>query len=137
MTVPMHEDLLTRVGELPWVPMMEGFDFKYLRVSAEIGTWSIILRCAKGSSFPTHKHLGAGEYYVIKGEMDYRAGTAYTGDYGYEPTGVIHDGTNFLEETELVFTNHGPVAFLDAQGNITEVLDYEAIYKMAADHNAI
>jgi acetylacetone-cleaving enzyme len=57
--------------------------------------------------------LGAGEYYVISGKMEVRGGvenggiTAITGDYGYEPNGVIHDMTNFPEDTILYFTNFG------------------------------
>ena len=131
MTVEMHQDVLKRVDTLPWIPMIDGIDFKLLRTSAEVGTWTVILRCEKGSSFPAHKHLGAGEYYVITGEMNYRAGTARTGDYGYEPIGVTHNGTTFTEYTELLFTNHGPVLFLDEEGNFTEALDYEAINKLA------
>lgn len=134
MTAPMSQELLTRVDDLPWVPMIEGIDFKLLRVSPEMGTWTVILRCVKGSSFPAHKHFGAGEYYVIKGEMRYRAGTARTGDYGYEPIGVIHEGTDFTEYTELLFTNHGPVLFLDEGGQFSDALDYAAVYNLAEQH---
>src|SRR6516162_1657489 len=74
--------------------------------------------CAKGSSIPRHEHLGAGEYYVISGKMEVRGGvenggiTAITGDYGYEPNGVIHDMTNFPEDTVLYFTNFGPIRYI-------------------------
>src|SRR5262252_8270769 len=63
----------------------------------ETGHWTVLLKCAKGSGIPRHEHLGAGEYYVISGKMEVRGGvenggiTAITGDYGYEPNGVIHD----------------------------------------------
>jgi quercetin dioxygenase-like cupin family protein len=72
-----------------------------------------LLNCAKGSSIPRYEHLGAGEYYVISGKMEVRGGvenggiTAIAGDYGYEPNGVIHDMTNFPEDTILYFTNFG------------------------------
>ncbi len=129
--VPMSEDVLMPVAELPWIPMIDGIDFKLLRISPEIGTWTVILRCAKGSSFPAHKHLGAGEYYVLKGAMHYRAGTATSNCYGYEPIGTVHEGTNFSEDTELLFTNHGPVLFLEEDGSFSKALDYEAVYNLA------
>jgi quercetin dioxygenase-like cupin family protein len=72
------------------------------------------LKCAKGSGIPRHEHLGAGEYYVVAGKMEVRGGaenggiTAIAGDYGYEPNGVIHDMTNFPEETLLYALYRGP-----------------------------
>jgi uncharacterized RmlC-like cupin family protein len=68
------------------------------------------LESREGSGILPHEHLGAGEYYVVSGKLKGRGGvenggiTAITGDYGYEPTGVIHDMTNFPEDTVLYFT---------------------------------
>jgi len=39
--------------------------------------------------------------------------TAYPGDYGYEPNGVIHDHTEFPEQSVLYFTNNGPIRFIE------------------------
>jgi hypothetical protein len=67
--------------------------------------------------------LGAGEYYVVSGKMVVRSGvengriTATTGDYGYEPNGVIHDMTNFPERTILDFRNYGPIRYIDDDNN--------------------
>jgi anti-sigma factor ChrR (cupin superfamily) len=117
------EDIAVDTNTLDWTELSEGIAFKVLRLSQETGTWTVIFRCQPGSTFAPHLHLGAGEYYVIKGRMDYRAGTANSGGYGYEPLGVFHEKTVFPEYTELYFTNHGPVAFVDEQKNITSVLD--------------
>ena len=45
-------------------------------------------------------------------------GAAPAGTYGYEPIGVIHDRTEFPEYTELLFTNFGPVAFLNDDDSV-------------------
>ena len=125
------QDVMVKVPELQWHPMIENIDFKLLRVSEETGSWTIILRCQAGSYFPLHRHYGAGEYFVIVGRMLYRAGEAKTGDYGYEPLGAVHDRTTFPEYTELLFTNHGPVLFLNEEdGSVKSILDHETIKQM-------
>jgi len=118
-------DILCHTSEMEWIEFGAGIDFKVLRTSAETGTWTVLFRCAKGSGFPPHFHHGAGEYLLLKGVMDYRAGQAVAGDYGYEPLGVYHESTTFLEDTELLFTNHGPVAFVNPDMSIAMMLDWK------------
>jgi anti-sigma factor ChrR (cupin superfamily) len=126
------EEIMRSGAQLRWVPLVAGIDFKLLFASGETGRWTVVFRCQPGSFIPRHKHLGAGEYFVIKGCMQYRMGTAREGDYGYEPIGVIHDMTSFPEYTELLFTNYGAVMFLNEDDSIRSVLDHELIQKMSA-----
>lgn len=131
----MHtDDILLPTRDLPWIPIADGIDYRLLRTSTETGTWTVIFRCQKGSSFARHRHLAAGEYYVIEGRMNYRAGVAVTGDYGYEPLDAIHDCTIFEEYTELLFTNHGPVVYLDDEDQVTSVLDHQLLSQLAQSH---
>lgn len=116
------EDIHKESTRMAWESMLEGIDYKLLRLSRETGAWTVIFRCAKGASFPPHYHITPGEYYVIKGKMSYRAGIANTGDYGYEPLGVFHEQTIFEEETELLFTNFGPVAFTNPDGFVAQII---------------
>ena len=118
-----HE-LLTTPNDLEWFNLVEGIDFKLFYTSKETGRWTTLLRCQPGSFFPRHRHLGAGEYYVVEGKMEYRMGTALEGTYGYEPLDAIHDHTAFPEYTLLYFTNYGPVVFLDEEDNVTSILDH-------------
>ena len=111
MTSDNTAELLINTQQLDWFPIVEGIDFKLLRFSEETGEWTVLFRCQPGSSFPIHRHLGAGEYYVLTGKMVYRMGEAPAATYGYEPLGSVHEHTNFPEYTELLFTNHGPVVF--------------------------
>ena len=129
-------DILRRTADLPWIEFGAGIDYKVLRTSAETGVWTVIFRCAKGSGFPPHFHHGAGEYLMLSGEMDYRAGVAVAGDYGYEPLGVYHESTVFTEDSELLFTNHGPVAFGNPDGSIAMMLDWKFFADKAAEHAA-
>ena len=128
------KDVLLNTGNIPWVPLAEGIEFRLLRRSEETGIWVVMFRCQEGSRFERHRHLGAGEYYVITGRMSYRAGVAVTGDYGYEPLDSIHDCTIFEEYTELLFTNHGPVVYIDENDEVTAVLDHSVLSELTAEH---
>ena len=117
------EECLIGPDEAPWRTLAPGIDIKLLFSSNETGRWTVIIRGQKGSSFGRHKHYAAGEYFVIKGRMDYRMGSAVEGTYGYEPLGAIHEETTFTDYTELYFTNFGPVLFLDDDDNVISILD--------------
>lgn len=124
-------EVLQPVESLRWVPIVTGIDFRLLFTSAETGRWTVLFRCQPGSFFPRHKHYGAGEYFVVKGRMEYRMGVAPAGTYGYEPLGVIHDLTTFPEYTELLFTNFGPVAFLNEDDSVASMLDHTLLEQLA------
>lgn len=126
------EEVLQPVEALRWIPIVAGIDFRLLFTSAETGRWTVLFRCQPGSFFPRHKHYGAGEYFVVKGRMEYRMGLAPAGTYGYEPLGVIHDLTTFPEYTELLFTNFGPVAFLNEDDSVASMLDHTLLEQLAA-----
>ena len=136
MNATVSDEQLVDTGSLPWIPIVEGIDYRLLFTSHETGRWTVLFRCQPGSAFPLHQHHGAGEYFVLKGRMVYRMGEARAGAYGYEPLGVIHEHTGFPEYTELLFTNYGPVAFLDAAGAVTTLLDYRLLERLAADAEA-
>ena len=62
--------------------------------------------------------------------------TAITGDYGYEPNGVIHDMTNFPEDSILYFTNFGPIRYIDDDDNTVGFLDWQGVLKAAEEGRA-
>ena len=45
---------------------------------------------------------------------------------------VIHEHTSFPEYTELLFTNYGPVAFLDEKGEVESILDHKLLENLMA-----
>lgn len=125
MSATLADEILLHTNEMAWIAFSEGIDYKILRTSAETGSWTVLFRCAKGSSFPPHRHHGAGEYFMFKGAMEYRMGGARAGDYGYEPLGVFHEFTRFTEDSELWFTNHGPIAFTNPDDSVAMLLDWK------------
>jgi anti-sigma factor ChrR (cupin superfamily) len=118
---------LIDTNALPWIPLGEGAAMKVLRVSSETGYWSALIKMDAGASFAAHKHLGAADFYVLKGAFGYRGGTASEGHYGYEPLGVIHEATTALEDTVYTFNSYGPVAFLKQDGSVDYVMSWEMI----------
>ena len=130
------QDVLVHLADEDWVPLYDDISFKLLRYSEETGSWTVVFKCLEGSSFAAHFHHGPGEFYMIKGRMVYRAGEAVTGDYGYEPLGAFHERTNFPEETEILFTNHGPIGFIDDEGNTIALMDYAFVRDKVAEHKA-
>ena len=125
-------EILLDCASLPWVPLVEGIDFRLLNTSQESGRWTVILRAQAGSSFGIHRHLAAGEYYVLCGRMSYRMGEAMGGAYVYESLDSVHELTSFPEYTELLFTNYGAVAFLADDGSVASILDHSALTALAA-----
>lgn len=125
MTQDNTLEKMIHTRDMAWINFAPGIDFKVLRTSSETGTWTVLFKCAQGAAFPAHFHHGAGEYLMISGAISYRMDTALAGDYGYEPLGAYHELTTFDEDSELLFTNHGPVAFVGEDNQITMLLDWK------------
>jgi mannose-6-phosphate isomerase-like protein (cupin superfamily) len=130
-------DIYVKTSAEPWINFSPGIDFKLLRTSQETGAWTVLFKCAAGSSFARHEHLAAGEYLMVSGTMEIRGGverggvTARTGDYGFEANGTWHDYSNFTEETILYFTNFGPIRFVDDEDRTLVVFDYKMLRDVA------
>ena len=127
------KDIALRTAELPWKPFCPGITFKLLRVSAETGAWTVLFHADAGAGFDRHAHIGAAEYYMVSGRMDIRGGdkaggfTALPGDYGYEANSMLHDWTNFPEESVFFFTNQGPLGFLDDNDKVVQIFDWQDV----------
>jgi 2,4'-dihydroxyacetophenone dioxygenase len=120
---------LVHTDTLEWKPLGPGTAYRLLRVSAETGDWSAILKMDKGAVFAPHKHLGPAEIFILAGCTQDRHGTTRPGDYEYEPLGAEHPATTALEESLIHFTAHGPIVFHDDMGRIAMVLDAEFFLK--------
>ena len=64
-----------------------GIRWKLLNVSPEMGSWTAIYDCPKGSYFAPHIHIGPGEYFLTKGKMNVRGGKGEGG----RRKGVAHN----------------------------------------------
>ncbi|MCE2391059.1 MAG: cupin domain-containing protein [Proteobacteria bacterium] len=114
---------LVRAGQLDWFDTGGGNQVKVLRVSEETGAYSALFKAAAGTTNPPHRHLGPADFYVLSGSIEYRNGRAEAGDWIYEPTGALHEATHHPEETVYLANVYGPIAYLDADGNVASVSD--------------
>ncbi len=124
--------LLLRTASLPWRPLGPGSWYRLLRASLETGAFTVMLRIEEGGAFLAHRHLGAADFYVFEGEVEYANGVALPGDWVYEPNGATHALTTCRRETVVLFHFHGPVVFLDPDGAPAMVVDSALVHEVAA-----
>jgi len=124
------EEVNIDVEELPWMPTSEGGWAKVLRACPETGTWTVLFKQEAGTHVPPHKHLAPADFYVLKGRIEYRGGTAKAGHFAREPMGAVHEKTTFPEETIYLFTSYGPLAMYGPDGEIVSVTDAELMHKL-------
>jgi len=86
------QDTLVR-SEAPWIQQSPMSAVKVLWVGRETGTWASLHHWKKGYTAPPHKHLAGAHAYVISGKLQVRNGVLNAGDYVYEPSGILHDGS--------------------------------------------
>lgn len=115
--LPMLPDRAIDVDAIPWVPQGEGIFFKPYRFDLSTGTWTNLLRVARGGRINRHRHSGGPVTgYVLQGSWRYleRDWVARPGTFVYEPPGDIHtlvvDGA---QEMQTLFTVSGIMQYLD------------------------
>jgi anti-sigma factor ChrR (cupin superfamily) len=122
-------DIIVRADE-PWIETEPGQAWmKVLWTGSETGRWVALFRWSKGYTAAPHKHLSDAHTYILKGKLQVRDGVLNTGDYDYEPNGVLHGATVALEDTEYLFVCEGPVIFYDKDG-LTNYLSWEELARM-------
>jgi len=130
-------------NKLPWmdIPQMPGCQMKPLRVSAETGSFVIVIKMAKGTVQPTLVHLGASDKCILTGELAHQSGpmkgTLKPGYWAYTPANSKVEGLVAVQETEYFSTCHGPMAFLSPDGKSVKALLTGAHVKAAADKMGI
>ncbi len=122
-------DIIVRADE-PWIETEKGMAWtKVLWTGPETGRWAALFRWNKGYTAAPHKHLSDAHTFILKGKLQVRDGVLNTGDYDYEPNGVLHGATTALEDTEYLFICDGPVVFFNEDG-ITNYLGWEELTRM-------
>ena len=136
MLKPKIQQEYVQIDNAPWMPFpaqfsQGGIRWKLLHVSPEVGAWTAIFDCPKGSSFASHVHIGPGEYLLTKGKMEVRGGheeggaTAVAPGYGYESCNARHDKTYFPQASEFYMTFLGPLKFINGDGSTVAVVGWE------------
>jgi anti-sigma factor ChrR (cupin superfamily) len=125
-------DSLYKASQMEWMETTPGQAWmKILWTGSETGAWAVLLKWAKGYVAPPHKHLAPAHTFIIKGKLQVRDAVLETGDYDYEPNGVLHGATTALEDTEYLFICNGAVLFFD-ENNFTSYLSWEELERMRA-----
>jgi len=123
-------DSLARTSEMNWIQTVKGQAWmKVLWLGPETGRWAVLLKWTKGYVAPPHKHLSAAHTFILKGRLQVRDGVLETGDYVYEPNGMVHGATTALEDSEYLFICDGPVLFFNDDG-FTGYLGWEQLQRM-------
>lgn len=116
-------------SDLPFVDLGDGSTMQLLQVDVEQGLWVVRTRFAAGMTVPTHKHTGSVFAYTTSGSwkyLEYPDDVNRAGSYLFEPAGSIHTlhvPADNTEVTDVFFAIHGANLNLDADGNVTTVID--------------
>ena len=125
----------------PFVDLGDGSTLQLMQVNIDAGLWVIRTKFQPGYKVQTHRHTGEVFAFTMSGSWKYEEYPEINlaGSYLYEPAGSIHTlivpETN-TEVTDVWFAIYGANLNLDADGNVTSVLDAGSIrdaYMMLCD----
>lgn len=133
MTPMSPADLIPRAihrgeQELPFVALGDGTHLQLVHADEHQGLWIVRTRFEPGVTIPTHKHTGPVYAFTVSGEWKYveYPEVNRAGSYLFEPAGSIHTLTvpaGRKELTDVWFAIWGANLNLDADGNVTTVID--------------
>ena len=111
--------------ELPFVDIGDGSLLKVLQVRVKEGLWIVENIFKAGYEVDTHRHTGPVFGYTRSGAWKYKEYDYVNraGSFLYEPAGSVHTLTCIEDDTQVWFQMYGCNINLDADGNITSVVD--------------
>lgn len=111
--------------ELPFVDIGDGSLLKVLQVRPKEGLWIVENIFQAGYEVDTHKHTGPVFGYTRSGAWKYKEYDYVNraGSFLYEPAGSVHTLQCIEDDTQVWFQMYGSNINLDADGNITSVVD--------------
>jgi anti-sigma factor ChrR (cupin superfamily) len=81
-----------RADEGEWRPTgIDGVTMKVLSVDAERKTTTMLVRAQPGAVYPSHRHTGSEECYVVSGEVIIQGKRYRAGDFHHAGPGSAHD----------------------------------------------
>ncbi len=111
--------------DLPFIDIGDGSKLKVLQVRCGEGLWIIENIFQAGYEVETHRHTGPVWGYTTSGAWKYKEYDYVNraGSFLYEPAGSVHTLQCIEDDTRVWFQMHGANINLDADGNITSVVD--------------
>jgi anti-sigma factor ChrR (cupin superfamily) len=70
-----------RLLQPEWEEVAEGLSCKLLAVDAETSRVTMLVRLAPGKDYPSHRHTGVEELYLLHGELRIDDKTVHAGDF--------------------------------------------------------
>lgn len=112
-------------NDLPYIDIGDGSKLRVLQVKPSEGLWIIENIFHAGYEVETHKHTGPVWGYTRSGAWKYKEYDYVNraGSFLYEPAGSVHTLQCIEDNTEVWFHMYGANINLDAQGNITSIVD--------------
>ena len=111
--------------DLPFVDIGDGNKLKLILVRPKEGLWIVENIFQAGYEVETHKHTGPVWGYTTSGAWKYKEYDYVNraGSFLYEPAGSVHTLQCIEDNTQVWFQMYGSNINLDAEGNITSVVD--------------
>jgi 2,4'-dihydroxyacetophenone dioxygenase len=111
--------------DLPYIDIGDGSKLRVLQVKPQEGLWIVENIFQAGYEVDTHKHTGPVWGYTRSGAWKYKEYDYVNraGSFLYEPAGSVHTLQCIEDDTQVWFQMYGSNINLDAQGNITFVVD--------------
>jgi len=125
-------------NKLPWIefPGAKGWSYKPLRASGENGRFSLVCRLIAGTQLTDFVHLGGCDFMVLSGKMTFpsgpMAGTLREGVFAYVPADAVISGLKADEDVEYVMNCYGPLALLNKDHSVKELVTSSTIQRAAA-----
>lgn len=111
--------------DLPFVDIGDGSLLKVLQIKRGEGLWIIENIFRAGYAVEKHRHTGPVWGYTTSGAWKYKEYDYVNraGSFLYEPAGSVHTLQCIEDNTRVWFQMHGSNINLDADDNITSVVD--------------
>jgi len=123
MTIP--EAVHIGRDDLPYIDIGDGSQLRVLQVKPKEGLWIVENIFQAGYEVDMHKHTGPVWGYTRSGAWKYKEYDYVNraGSFLYEPAGSVHTLQCIEDDTQVWFQMYGSNINLDADGNITSVVD--------------
>jgi quercetin dioxygenase-like cupin family protein len=123
MGVP--ESVHIGVDDLPFVDIGDGSLLKVIQVKPQEGLWIVENIFKAGYEVDRHRHTGPIYAYTQSGAWQYKEYDYVNraGSFLYEPAGSEHTLQAIEDNTRVWFQMYGSNINLDADGNITSIVD--------------
>lgn len=121
---------------LPWIDWSDEHKIKVIRLNPSTGQIVFFIKSKPGAILPIHFHPGTVIVYTVQGRWTYDEGwEAKKGDIAYETAGSTHRPRMLGNEDVIVFAVvEGALVFLDDEGKVTEIENWQSLLKRYRDH---